>query len=77
MNPGLQSVAAAFQFLTRFPVKAHLDYTPELFRRSTRHYPLAGAAIGAVVWCAAAAALYLLPPLPAAVLTLAVWVALT
>ena len=77
MKPRWQAVAAAFQFLTRFPVKSELDYTPELFRRSTRHYPLAGAAIGAVVWCVASAALYLLPPLPAAVLTLVLWVALT
>ncbi|GIP29426.1 adenosylcobinamide-GDP ribazoletransferase [Paenibacillus sp. J23TS9] len=77
MNKGTQALAAAFQFLSRFPVKAQLDYTPELFRQSTRFYPLVGAAIGAVVWCFAAAASYLLPPLPAAVLILALWVALT
>ncbi|MCJ8013186.1 adenosylcobinamide-GDP ribazoletransferase [Paenibacillus sp. KQZ6P-2] len=77
MNQGMQAVAAAFQFLSRFPVKAQLDYTPELFRKSTRYYPLVGAAIGAVVWCGAVAASYLLPPLPAAVLILALWVALT
>ncbi|MWV44360.1 adenosylcobinamide-GDP ribazoletransferase [Paenibacillus sp. HJL G12] len=77
MNKGMQALAAAFQFLSRFPVKAELDYTPELFRKSTRYYPLVGAAIGAVVWCGAAAATYLLPPLPAAVLILALWAALT
>lgn len=77
MNPRMQAVAAAFQFLSRFPVKAQLDYSPELFRRSTRFYPLVGTAIGAVVWCFAAAASYLLPPLPAAVAILALWVALT
>ncbi|MED5021053.1 adenosylcobinamide-GDP ribazoletransferase, partial [Paenibacillus chibensis] len=59
MNPRMQAVAAAFQFLSRFPVKAQLDYSTELFRRSTRFYPLVGAAIGAAVWCFAAAASYL------------------
>ncbi|MGN7358542.1 adenosylcobinamide-GDP ribazoletransferase [Paenibacillus sp. SAF-054] len=77
MRQGTQALAAAFQFLSRFPVKAQLDYTPELFRQSTRFYPLVGAAIGAAVWCGAAAASYLLPPLPAAVVIVALWVALT
>ncbi|MFU1796262.1 adenosylcobinamide-GDP ribazoletransferase [Paenibacillus azoreducens] len=77
MNRRVQALAAAFQFLSRFPVRAQLDYTPELFRQSTRFYSFVGAAIGLTVWCAAAAASYLLPPLPAAVLVLALWVALT
>ncbi|MDR0269799.1 adenosylcobinamide-GDP ribazoletransferase [Paenibacillus sp.] len=77
MNKRVQAMAAAFQFLSRFPVRAQLDYTPELFRQSTRFYSLVGAAIGLVVWCSAAAASYLLPPLPAAVLILTLWVTLT
>lgn len=72
-----QAAAAAFQFLSRFPVKANLDYSPTLFRQSVKFYPLVGAAIGLVVWAGAAGLGYLLPPLPAAVLTLILWVGLT
>lgn len=72
-----QAAAAAFQFLSRFPVKANLDYSPALFRQSVKFYPLVGAAIGLVVWGAAAGLSFLLPPLPAAVLTLILWVWLT
>ncbi|MGN7170564.1 adenosylcobinamide-GDP ribazoletransferase [Paenibacillus cellulositrophicus] len=77
MKMNVQAAAAAFQFLTRFPVKMTLDYTPELFRRSTRFYPLVGLAVGLTVWIGGAAASYLLPPLPAAVLMLILWVGLT
>ncbi|WP_438347352.1 adenosylcobinamide-GDP ribazoletransferase [Paenibacillus sp. FA6] len=72
-----QAAAAAFQFLSRFPVKANLDYSPTLFRQSVKFYPLVGAVIGLVVWAGAAGFVYLLPPLPAAVLTLILWVGLT
>ncbi|WP_054956536.1 adenosylcobinamide-GDP ribazoletransferase [Paenibacillus dakarensis] len=72
-----QAAAAAFQFLSRFPVKANLDYSPALFRQSVRFYPLVGAAIGLVVWGAGAGLTYLLPVMPAAALTLILWVWLT
>lgn len=72
-----QAAAAAFQFLSRFPVKANLDYTPALFRQSVKFYPLVGAAIGLVIWIAGAGFTYLLPTMPAAVLTLILWVWLT
>lgn len=72
-----QAAAAAFQFLSRFPVRANLDYTPALFRQSVKFYPLVGAAIGLVVWVAGAGLSYLLPVMPAAVLTLILWVWLT
>lgn len=75
-GPG-QPILAAFQFLTRFPVRAELDFTPELLRRSVRYYPLVGAAVGLSVWAAAALSAWLLPPLPAAVLALIVWVWVT
>lgn len=77
MTKNVQAAAAAFQFLTRFPVKVNLDYTPELFRQSTRFYPLVGAAIGLTVWAGGAVAAYLLPPLPAAVFVLILWVGIT
>ncbi|RRJ64371.1 adenosylcobinamide-GDP ribazoletransferase [Paenibacillus oralis] len=72
-----QPILAAFQFLTRFPVRAELDFTPELLRRSARYYPLVGAAVGLSVWAVAILSAWLLPPLPAAVLTLIAWVWVT
>ncbi|WP_226001114.1 adenosylcobinamide-GDP ribazoletransferase [Paenibacillus sp. BJ-4] len=77
MSRERQAVAAAFQFLSRLPVKAELDFSPELLKRSASYYPLVGAVIGLIVWCFAVLASLVLPPLPCAVLTLAVWVWLT
>ncbi|GAB6988266.1 adenosylcobinamide-GDP ribazoletransferase [Paenibacillus pini] len=77
MSKGWQAAAAAFQFLSRFPVKANLDYTPALFQQSTRFYPLVGAAIGLCIGIIAAGTTYVLPAAPAAVLVLIVWVILT
>lgn len=71
------AAAAAFQFLTRFPVKMQLDFAPPLLRESVVYYPLVGAAIGLCVWLAAALSGVLLPAFPAAVLALTVWVWLT
>ncbi|MEF2967015.1 adenosylcobinamide-GDP ribazoletransferase [Paenibacillus sp. M1] len=70
-------VLAAFQFLSRFPVKAELDFSPEPLRRSVKYYPLVGAAIGLAVLVAGLLAAWLLPPLPAAVVALILWVWLT
>ncbi|MNO45457.1 Cobalamin synthase [compost metagenome] len=70
-------ILAAFQFLSRFPVKAELDFTPELLRRSAKFYPLVGAAIGLVVGALGIAANMVLPSLPSAVIMLVVWVWLT
>lgn len=70
-------IAAAFQFLSRIPVPFEVDFTPELLRRSVKHYPLVGFAIGAVLSLAASISAWLLPPMPAAVVTLAVWIWLT
>ncbi|MCC3381834.1 adenosylcobinamide-GDP ribazoletransferase [Paenibacillus farraposensis] len=77
MNRERQAVAAAFQFLSRLPVKAELDFSPDLLKRSASYYPLVGVVIGFIVWCFAALVSLVLPPLPSAVLTLAVWVWLT
>ncbi|WP_334073736.1 adenosylcobinamide-GDP ribazoletransferase [Paenibacillus sp. A14] len=70
-------VWAAFQFLSRFPVKAELDFTPELLKRSVKHYPLVGAAIGLSVSLGGALSVQVLPAFPAAVLALILWVWLT
>ncbi|MGS5019004.1 adenosylcobinamide-GDP ribazoletransferase [Paenibacillus sp. JJ1683] len=77
MSRERQAIAAAFQFLTRLPVKAELDFSPELLKRSASYYPLVGVIIGIIVWGIAALTAMVLPPLPCAILTLAVWVWLT
>ncbi|MGQ3479066.1 adenosylcobinamide-GDP ribazoletransferase [Paenibacillus sp. TY11] len=77
MSRERQAVAAAFQFLSRLPVKAELDFSPHLLKRSASYYPLVGAVIGIIVWGSAALTSMVLPPLPCAILTLVVWVWLT
>ncbi|MEN1985753.1 adenosylcobinamide-GDP ribazoletransferase [Paenibacillus hubeiensis] len=72
-----QAAAAAFQFLSRFPVRMQLDFAPPLLRESVVYYPLVGAAIGLAVWLGGALFGTVLPALPAAVLTLTLWVWLT
>lgn len=69
--------AAAFQFLSRFPVKGEPDFSPELLQRSVVYYPLVGAAIGLSAALGAGLAAWLLPAWPAAVITLILWVGLT
>lgn len=70
-------ILAAFQFLSRFPVRTELDFEGGLLRRSVKYYPLVGFAIGLAVWVTALLASMLMPTLPAAVITLLVWVWLT
>ncbi|MEL7045548.1 MAG: adenosylcobinamide-GDP ribazoletransferase [Pseudomonadota bacterium] len=48
MNREFVSFALALQFLTRLPIDVGTHYSPELFARSVRFYPLAGAIIGAL-----------------------------
>ncbi|MCL6601441.1 MAG: adenosylcobinamide-GDP ribazoletransferase [Paenibacillus sp.] len=77
MSERRDAAGAAFQFLSRFPVKSQPGFSPELLKRSVVYYPLVGAAIGLCTALCAAAATLLLPPLPAAVITLILWVGLT
>ncbi|MDY7992546.1 adenosylcobinamide-GDP ribazoletransferase [Paenibacillus polymyxa] len=77
MSRERQAVAAAFQFLTRLPVKAEIDFSPDLLKRSASYYPLVGVVIGIIVWGFAALTSMVLPPLPCAILTLVIWVWLT
>ncbi|GAA3402477.1 adenosylcobinamide-GDP ribazoletransferase [Paenibacillus hodogayensis] len=72
-----RACAAAFQFLTRFPVNIQLQYTDDLFRRSAVYYPLVGAAIGGLLALAGWLLGFVLPAAPAAVLVLGIWVAAT
>ncbi|PYI57600.1 adenosylcobinamide-GDP ribazoletransferase [Paenibacillus flagellatus] len=68
---------AALQFLTRLPVRVSLDYTNDLFRRSAAYYPIAGLAVGLLVAGSAWLLGRVVPPAPASVLALGVWVAAT
>ncbi|CAM2985191.1 adenosylcobinamide-GDP ribazoletransferase [Paenibacillus sediminis] len=77
MTKWIQAATAAFQFLSRFPVKAELEFTPELLKRSVKFYPLVGASIGLVVWLVGFGFSLIMPSLSAAVLTLILWVWLT
>lgn len=77
MKENMKAAAAAFQFLSRFPVKAELEFTPDLMIRSTLFYPLVGFCIGIVVWLAAWISSFLLPPAPSSILILTIWVWLT
>ncbi|CQR53747.1 adenosylcobinamide-GDP ribazoletransferase [Paenibacillus riograndensis] len=69
--------AAAFQFLSRFPVKGGGDFSRELLQRSVVYYPAVGAAIGLSAALGAGVAAWLLPAWPAAIITLILWVWLT
>ncbi|MFC3748444.1 adenosylcobinamide-GDP ribazoletransferase [Paenibacillus sp. GCM10012306] len=77
MRTQRDAATAAFQFLSRFPIRRDVGFSKQLLQRSVVYYPLVGAAIG--LCTAAVAGLFglLLPPLPTAVLSLIVWVALT
>lgn len=77
MNDRMKPVAAAFQFLSRFPVKTELDFTSELLKRSTAYYPLVGTAIGLCVLLFGTVLSLALPAEPTAVLMLILWVWLT
>ncbi|MFS0727946.1 adenosylcobinamide-GDP ribazoletransferase [Paenibacillus sp. 1P07SE] len=73
----LSDAVIAMQFLTRLPLPLRPAFTPEAASRSLGWYPLAGLAVGALLALAAWGISSLVPPLPAAVLILAVWTALS
>jgi len=72
-----RGLTAAMQLLTRIPVPVQVPYDRDTMKASAALFPLAGAAVGLAAAAAAAALLQLLPALPAAALTLAVWTAVT
>lgn len=77
MSSKSRPILAAFQFLSRIPIKTELDFSPELLRRSVNYYPLVGTVIGLVVWAGATLSVWALPTFPAAVITLILWVWMT
>ncbi|MBD0380074.1 adenosylcobinamide-GDP ribazoletransferase [Paenibacillus sedimenti] len=73
----LHGCIAAFQFLTRLPIPVQIEYNVQVFRRSVIFYPLAGLVIGGLLLLAGEGLRLIFPPMPAAVLLLALWVLLT
>lgn len=73
----MYSAIAALQFLTRLPIPAAVPFERPILARSVAYFPLAGAIIGATTAGAAWLLGYALPPWPAAVLTLALWIGLS
>lgn len=72
-----QAMLLALQFLTRLPLPAAAGAEPALMRRAVRHFPLAGALVGAFGAAIAVGANLLWPPLVAAALAVAATVWLT
>ncbi len=73
----LRLAAVALQFLSRIPVPAAVGFHPDWLHRCVRHFPLAGALIGAAGAAVLALAHALWPPLAAATLAVAFSVWLT
>ncbi|WP_311289162.1 adenosylcobinamide-GDP ribazoletransferase [Paenibacillus glycanilyticus] len=72
-----QAAAAALQFLTRIPVPIAVPFEPVTLARTVIYFPAAGLVIGAVLAGGFAALDLFSPAMPAAVLLLAVWTALS
>ncbi|KOR82368.1 adenosylcobinamide-GDP ribazoletransferase [Paenibacillus solani] len=77
MSKMFEAAAAAFQFLSRLPIRREVPFTPEVQQRSVIFYPLVGAVIGFIVVGLGLGLSFVLPSFPAAVIMLVVWVALT
>jgi len=73
----VEPLVVALQFLTRIPVPVKAEFTERNCRRSVVFYPAAGLAIGGLLAAAAWALGRALPPLPAAALLTALWIALS
>jgi len=66
----LRLVFIALQFLTRLPAPAWVGYQPEWLNQSARHFPLIGAVVGAFSAGALCAAVWVWPPMVAALIAL-------
>ncbi|GAA0849816.1 adenosylcobinamide-GDP ribazoletransferase [Bifidobacterium pullorum subsp. gallinarum] len=77
MSKMIQAAAAAFQFLSRLPIRREIPFTPEVQQRSVVFYPWVGAVIGLIVVGLGIGLSFVLPSFPAAVILLIVWVVLT
>jgi adenosylcobinamide-GDP ribazoletransferase len=67
----LRLVFIALQFLTRLPAPAWVGYRAEWLNQSVRHFPLIGAMVGAFPAAVLSGAVWLWPPIVAALIALA------
>ena len=72
-----QALIAALQFLTRVPVPIVVPFTNTVLRRSTLFFPVAGMVVGLAAWGSGWLLLQVLPPQPAAALTLLIMIGMT
>ncbi|GLX70770.1 adenosylcobinamide-GDP ribazoletransferase [Paenibacillus glycanilyticus] len=72
-----QAVALALQFLTRIPVPVAVPFEPVMLARTVIYFPAAGVIVGAVLVGGFALLELVSPSMPAAVLLLAIWTALS
>lgn len=77
MNTWLKALATAFIFLTRLPMPALQQLTPEDQGRSLLCFPMVGAVIGLLMWLLASSLLNTLSPLLLAAVLTAFWAAIT
>ncbi|HSB00996.1 MAG TPA: adenosylcobinamide-GDP ribazoletransferase [Anaerolineales bacterium] len=73
----MRNLRIAFGLMTTLPFRFPGDWLAGDSGRAAVWYPLVGLVIGALTWLVWKGALFLLPPLVAGAITLAVWVALT
>ncbi|MFF2089126.1 adenosylcobinamide-GDP ribazoletransferase [Paenibacillus sp. NPDC058174] len=72
-----QALIAAVQFLTRIPVPVQVPFEPKQLSRSIIYFPAAGAIVGAAAAICYGMLGFFMPALPAAVIVLAVWTAMS
>lgn len=72
-----QAAAAALQFLTRIPVPISVPFEPVTLARTVIYFPVAGLFIGGVLAGGFAALELFSPAMPAAVMLLSLWTALS
>ncbi|RAP76873.1 adenosylcobinamide-GDP ribazoletransferase [Paenibacillus montanisoli] len=77
MKEQLQAAGTAFQLLTRIPIPVAIPFTPEMLARSVVYYPVVGAVIGGIVAGAGWLLHGAMPAMPAAVILLLIWLALS
>jgi len=77
MTKWLHGLISAFQFLSRIPVPIEIPYDEQVFKRSVPFYPLVGGVIGLLLYAISYVSEALLPALPASLLILIGWIALT
>jgi cobalamin 5'-phosphate synthase/cobalamin synthase len=77
LRKGLQSLVVAFQFLTRLPLPVTVPFNETTIPGSVVFFPFAGAIIGLLAATSGLLLQLWIPALPAAVLMLGIWIALS